>query len=297
MSVRTTKPMKTEILDLLANYTSGSPCRPRSDYGPMNVPFLLWKLLDPATQKTIQTSRDQNDRGIQGYRYEEWREQKRLLGIKEAAKESIPRQYPKTDRMASKTERRGRAKQVQEPRNRQEEGQRKTRTNLTILRILRFPVKGDHWAVLRRDRTQDIYLMVKTQRGRRRASRIHAWWLYKCWGAHRSSMVLIARLVRARTIISTTDNGADTCRWQRLEQFSYRPAGRKANLVGFDSNFARKERKHIVAADTVVMMESKKEIIIRAHETVYNENSPTTLISSSKVRSWPCDRLSSQNHV
>jgi hypothetical protein len=60
---------------------------------------------------------------------------------------------------------------------------------------------------------------------------------------------------------------------------------RKAILVGFDSNFARKKGVPIVTADTVVMMDNNTEVIIRAHETVYNEGSPTALVSEFQVRS------------
>jgi hypothetical protein len=103
--------------------------------------------------------------------------------------------------------------------------------------------------------------------------------------AHVEFYDVIARLVKGSNVtVSTTDNGADTCvvgnGWS-----VFLATGRKANLVGFDSNFARKKGLPIVTADTVVLTEKKKEVIIRAHETVYNEGSPTTLISEFQVRS------------
>ena len=59
---------------------------------------------------------------------------------------------------------------------------------------------------------------------------------------------------------------------------------RKANLDGFDSKYAWKRGLPIVTADTVVRLQDESEVIIRAHETVYNEGSPTTLISEFQVR-------------
>ena len=102
--------------------------------------------------------------------------------------------------------------------------------------------------------------------------------------AHTGFYDVIARLVKGNNVnISTSDNGADTCvvgiGWKIVIKTT-----RKANLVGFDSNYARKKGLPIVTADTVVRLKNGSEVIIRAHETVYNEGSPTTLISEFQVR-------------
>ena len=102
--------------------------------------------------------------------------------------------------------------------------------------------------------------------------------------AHTEFYEVIARLVRGDNVhISTSDNGADTCvvgtGWKVIAT-----TNRKANLVGFDSNYARKKGLPIVTADTVVRLIDASEAIIRAHESVYNAGSPTTLISEFQVR-------------
>jgi hypothetical protein len=82
--------------------------------------------------------------------------------------------------------------------------------------------------------------------------------------------------------VSTSDNGAVTCIVGNGWKIVIKTA-RKANLVGFDSNYAKKKGLPIVTADTVVRLQDQSEIIIRAHETVYNKGSPTTLISEFQV--------------
>jgi hypothetical protein len=102
--------------------------------------------------------------------------------------------------------------------------------------------------------------------------------------AHTEFYEVIARFVKGNNIhISTSDNGADTCivrtGWKVVAKTM-----RKANLVGFDSNYAQMKGLPIVTADIVVQLQDSSEVIIRAHETVYNEGSPTTLISEFQVR-------------
>jgi hypothetical protein len=94
---------------------------------------------------------------------------------------------------------------------------------------------------------------------------------------------VIARLVKGNNIhISTSDNGADTCivgtGWKIVAKIM-----RKANLVGFDSNYARKKGLPMTT-DTVVRLQDSSEVFIRAHKMVYNEGSPTMLISEFQVR-------------
>ena len=87
---------------------------------------------------------------------------------------------------------------------------------------------------------------------------------------------VIARLAKGNNInISTLDNGADTravgVGWMVLIK-----TARKANLVGFDSNCAKKKGLPIVTADTAVKLEDESEVVIRTHETVHDEGSLTT---------------------
>ena len=102
--------------------------------------------------------------------------------------------------------------------------------------------------------------------------------------AHTDFRDVIARLVKGSNLnISASDNGADTCvvgtGWKVLIK-----TAQWANLVGFDSNHARKKGLPIVTADTGVRLQDGTEAVIRAHEAVCNEGSPTALISEFQVR-------------
>ena len=83
--------------------------------------------------------------------------------------------------------------------------------------------------------------------------------------------------------ICVSDSGADSCIIDdaRAIEYTYGP---KVNIVGFDSNVARKKNYSIVRAVTAVTDENGHDIIIRVHYGVHNEGSNTTLLSEHQLR-------------
>ena len=59
---------------------------------------------------------------------------------------------------------------------------------------------------------------------------------------------------------------------------------RKVNLVGFDAAHARKKGLSIVIADTIARTADGNEIILRAHQSVSNPSTSTTLLSEVQMR-------------
>jgi hypothetical protein len=59
---------------------------------------------------------------------------------------------------------------------------------------------------------------------------------------------------------------------------------RKVNLVGFDAEHARKKGLSVVTADTIAQPIDGSEIILRAHQSVSNPTTSTTLLSEVQLR-------------
>ena len=93
-------------------------------------------------------------------------------------------------------------------------------------------------------------------------------------------------LLNEHTFLSIADNGADTCvigdGWH-IESYT----SRKANLVGFDAKASRETGMPIVSAVTVVETQGNK-YLLRVHEAVCNQGSPTTLLSEFQLREHDC---------
>jgi hypothetical protein len=95
----------------------------------------------------------------------------------------------------------------------------------------------------------------------------------------------IAQLSNSRaSAYATADSGADTnVLGQEWLIIAMDPV-RKINLVGFDAAHARKKGLSIVTADTIVMTADGQEIILRAHQSVSNKSTSTTLLSEIRMR-------------
>ena len=104
-------------------------------------------------------------------------------------------------------------------------------------------------------------------------------------GDHPSRRCLLSTL-RPNTFLSISDDGADTSvfgeGWH-IHTFTTQ----KANLVGFDANTSCKSGLPIVTALTVVEHNGSTHLL-RINEAVYNEGSPTTLLSEYQLREYGC---------
>jgi hypothetical protein len=104
--------VETDI-NFLANYTNQQgPCFSNNNCGPMNVPYLLWKLLDAGTQKTIREAheaRTEKFRGTRGDTNSRYDSSDTKPAVKTDSKNKvkeggIPRQYSNTtDWVSNKT--------------------------------------------------------------------------------------------------------------------------------------------------------------------------------------------------
>ena len=263
----------------------------------MNVPYMLWKLLEPDVQQRIRDIRTEQRSGTGGA----VGEQKKTVSFQpEPEKEDggIPRQYSNpANRMTNKTEKEDQAKNVTTEEKNEDKG------NATPTEDPHEPTEFEDFNRFMNSvqgmSVEEFYEhfdernghMVTTTMGEESENPIEDELAISMHDgsmnvrAHTDFYEVIARLCKGEnTTISTTDNGADTCvvgnGWAVFIK-----TDRKANLVGFDSHYARKKGLPIVTADTVVKTQDGTEIILRAHETVYNEGSPTTLISEFQVRS------------
>jgi hypothetical protein len=83
---------------------------------------------------------------------------------------------------------------------------------------------------------------------------------------------------------STSDSGADTCVFG--DGWAVRAVISKGrhNLVGFDSQAARKKGLDLVTADTLTSTAEGQPVILRGHYGVHNPGSSTTLISDAQIR-------------
>lgn len=108
--------------------------------------------------------------------------------------------------------------------------------------------------------------------------------------AHLEYEKVLAHFVdKVDTGLATVDSGADTCvigsNWTIHSIHEHR----RANLYGFDSNFAKKKGLPIGSADAVVEAQTLNGratlVIVRVHEAVLNQSCPTTLLSENQVRS------------
>jgi hypothetical protein len=257
-----------------ANYNNSS--RGFNGRERLDVPFLLWKLFDPSTQKVIRDTRDNhNNRGKGGGNLVPGAKNEDNKGNGNKESNIIPWRYGNpADRASNKMHQ-------EKPTQADKDGQ-KTPTE--------DPDEANEYELWTKLMNTVKDMTVED--------------LYDSFGERQAKMAItvikdddemdirvhtdfydvIARLVKGTNLnVSTSDNGADTCVVGNGWKIVIKTA-RRANLVGFDSNYARKKGLPIVTADTVVRLQDQSEVIIMAHETVYNEGSPTTLISEFQVR-------------
>jgi hypothetical protein len=268
-------------IEYFINYANQQQGPRFANRGPMAVPFLLWKLLDASTQKAIRDARQANNEPYRGNRggmnqnvpkdstvsfsKDSMVSLPKDTATSETKEGAIPRQYERAANKMGKEEDEGTKTPTEDPPNEMNDFDEWTRfmNNVKGFTVDELNEKlGIREVKMARTETEDD---VDVR-------------------AHTEFYEVIARLVKGNNVhISTSDNGADTCvvgtGWKVIATTT-----RKANLVGFDSNYARKKGLPIVTADTVVRLQDSSEAIIRAHETVYNEGSPTTLISEFQVR-------------
>jgi hypothetical protein len=79
--------------------------------------------------------------------------------------------------------------------------------------------------------------------------------------------------------IATVDSDADTNVLGRDWLIVSEDPLRRINLIGFDAAYAQKRGLLLVTADTIVMTEDGQEVILRAHQSVSNPLTRTTLLS------------------
>jgi hypothetical protein len=79
--------------------------------------------------------------------------------------------------------------------------------------------------------------------------------------------------------IATVDSDADTNVLGRDWLIVSEDPLRRINLIGFDAAYAQKRVLLLVTADTIVMTEDGQEVILRAHQSVSNPLTRTTLLS------------------
>ena len=242
----------------------------------MDVPSLLWKLLDAGTQLKIREARElHNHQGTGG--------DTAIPNSKETngSTNYISRQYSNPDRSSNKM-----GKEENEEDAPSEDPEEITQYEMwtqlmNTVKDMTVNEMSDHFE----ERLGDVVgersaRMTVVERDQEKTEHVDV-------RAHTGFYDVIASLVKEGSNLkcSTLDNGADTCvvagtGWQVLIK-----ATMKANLVGFNSNYARKKCLPIVTADTVVRLDDAgTEAIVRAHKTVYNEGSPTTLLSEFQVR-------------
>jgi hypothetical protein len=95
----------------------------------------------------------------------------------------------------------------------------------------------------------------------------------------------IAQLVHSDTTsIATADSGADTNVLGRDWPIVSEDPFRRINLVGFDAAHAQKRGLRLVTVDTIAMTVEGQEVILRAHQSVSNPSTRTTLLSEVQMR-------------
>ena len=83
------------------------------------------------------------------------------------------------------------------------------------------------------------------------------------------------------------DSGAETsvigAGWKITHYY-----GRTVNLVGFDSEYARKKNLSLVSAETVVVHPTEGPHLLRIHQAVYNPTAKCTLLSEYQLSEAGC---------
>jgi hypothetical protein len=84
--------------------------------------------------------------------------------------------------------------------------------------------------------------------------------------------------------VSTSDSGADTCVFGDGSAVRTNKSKGRQNLVGFDSQSARKKDLDLVTADILTSTADRQPVILRRHYGVHNPGSSTTLIWDAHIR-------------
>ena len=101
----------------------------------------------------------------------------------------------------------------------------------------------------------------------------------------RAHIEYIDKLKHLQKVYAISDGGADSCvTGQNARVVHY--TGRYAHLVGYDPDNTKSPKIPIVTADIKVMAHNDIPIILRIHETPYNEQCPITLLSEYQVREY-----------
>ena len=99
----------------------------------------------------------------------------------------------------------------------------------------------------------------------------------------RAHLEYAQQLKHTQKVYAISDGGADSCVTGQMARVVHY-TGRYAHLVGYDPENTKSARIPIVTADIKAKAHNGIPVILRIHETPYNEHSPITLLSEYQIR-------------